>query len=431
MGRKKTTRTLDVYLNHVHIGALKRSSSGLIEFSYTNAWLEAGFAISLSLPLQEESFKGEVVTRFFDNLLPDNDEIKKSVATKLGAESTRPFDMLEVIGRECVGALSFHPEGFTPKNAYALGTRKVKSDEIAHKLKGLSSTSPLGIDENDFRISIAGAQEKTAFLKMNDSWYEPIGLTPTTHIFKTSIGAMGVNLNFNDSVDNEWFSLYFLKQMGLDVCHAEIHEFQDEKVLVVERFDRKWVKIKDEDAIIRLPQEDMCQALKVSPYQKYQNEGGPGIVEIANLLRASKEPNDRFNFIKALLYFDLLYATDGHAKNFSLFLYKDGFKLTPFYDVMSGYFLHKREKVPMEKLKLAMKVGDSGHYAFKRVFLKHYLETAKKCGFSNAQFDEMVDEVKQNISKYSLDKKALPKNINHATVELILEGIEKRFKARF
>lgn len=431
MGRKKTTRTLDVYLNHVHIGALKRSTSGIVEFTYTHSWIEAGFAISLSLPLQEEAFKGEVVTRFFDNLLPDNDEIKKNVATKLGAESTRPFDMLEVIGRECVGALSFHPEGFKPKNAYSLNKKEVSLKEISLKLKGLSSSSPLGIDENDFRISIAGAQEKTAFLYRNNKWFEPIGLTPTTHIFKTSIGAMGVNLNFDDSVDNEWFSLYYLKEMGLDTCHAEIHEFEDHKVLVVERFDRKWVNIKGKEAIIRLPQEDMCQALKVSPYQKYQNEGGPGIVEIATLLRASKEPKDRFNFFKAILLFDLLYATDGHAKNFSLFLYKDGFKMTPFYDVMSGYFLHKREKVPMEKLKLAMKVGDSGHYAFKRVFLKHYQETAKKCGFSDSQFEKMLEEIKDKVSKFSLDKNVLPKNINHKTVEMILEGIDKRYRARF
>jgi len=431
MGRKKLTKILNIYLNNILVGELKKNVSGQIGFTYDQDWIVDGLAISNSMPLSEQEYKGEVVSRYFDNLLPDNDEIKKNVAVKFGAESTRPFDMLEVIGRECVGALSFLPEGFNPSDNFKINSRPISNEEIAKRLNGLSGANPLGMENDDFRISIAGAQEKTAFIKINNQWHEPIGLTPTTHIFKTSIGAMGVNLNFQDSVDNEWFSLYLLKQFGLPTCHADIEIFGGDKVLVVERFDRVWRTLNDQRILLRMPQEDMCQALNTSPYQKYQNEGGPGIVKISQFLNSSKEIEDRFNFFKAILVFDLLYATDGHAKNFSIFLQEDGFKLTPFYDVMSGFFLHKREKMPLEKLKLAMKVGDSGHYAFKRISLKHYQETAKACGFSSDQFDKLYHEVRDTMLKLNINTRELNDNLDLKTTDIILEGMHKRFQTIF
>ena len=91
------SKSLNIYLNTVLVGILKKASSGEITFKYNEKWIEDGFAISSSLPLQEDSFRGEVVSRYFDNLLPDNDEILKLLATKFGTESTRSFDLLSVI----------------------------------------------------------------------------------------------------------------------------------------------------------------------------------------------------------------------------------------------------------------------------------------------------------------------------------------------
>ncbi|MBD64376.1 MAG: serine/threonine protein kinase [Halobacteriovoraceae bacterium] len=428
MGRLKKTTNLDVYLNNVKVSTLTKDMSGRISMKYDSEWIHNGFPISYSLPLQESSFKGDVVTRYLDNLLPDNIEIKKTVATKFGAESTRPFDMLAVIGRDCVGALSFLPEGFVPKNTFELKYNPLTKKEITQRLNGLSSATPLGMADNDFRLSIAGAQEKTAFLKINNKWCEPIGLTPTTHIFKKSLGALGMDADFSDSVDNEYFCLWLLRHFGLDSCNSEIEIFDDDKVLVVERFDRKWAKLNDKDILVRIPQEDLCQALEVSPYQKYQSEGGPGIVDICQLLRASINENDRANFFKAIMIFDLLYATDGHAKNFSLTLNSKGFKLTPFYDVMSGYFLHARENHALEKLKLAMKVGKTGHYAFKRISLKHYAQTAKACAINPESFDKIVSEIKNDLSILNINFKQLDKNLNQDTATMIIEGMNKRAK---
>ena len=426
MARKKSAVALNIYLNGAPVGVLVRGTRGEISFRYSNEWLEDGMAISNSLPLQESEYRGEVVSRYFDNLLPDNDEIKKNIATKFGAESTRPFDLLEVIGKDCVGALSFLPDGMDPDESFELKADRLTEQEIALKLKGLSSSNPLGMDRDDFRISIAGAQEKTAFLKLEDGWYGPRGLTPTTHIFKTSIGALGVDLNFEDSIDNEWASLMIMRKMGLTVCSATIEMFEDQKVLAVERFDRRWREYEGRQILLRVPQEDMCQALNVSPYQKYQSEGGPGIVDIGKLLMASKNSDDRLNFFKAIMVFDLLYATDGHAKNFSLFVERDGFRLTPIYDVMSGYFLHKREGLAVEKLKLAMNVGNSGHYSFKRVRLKHYQESAKLCGINVNAFEQIVDELKSAYVNLHICDEELPLSFSNETLGMILEGMKKR-----
>lgn len=425
---KKKTNTLNIFLNTILVGKLTKTSNGEISFNYDNDWIVNGFEISRSLPLQEQAYRGEVVSRYFDNLLPDNEEIKALVATKFGAESTRSFDLLTAIGRDCVGALSFLPEGLEHPLDFELSYSPISDMEIGRRLKSLGSTSPLGMKEGDFRISIAGAQEKTAFLKLNGTWKEPHGLTPTTHILKTSIGALGVDINFEDSIDNEWASLFLMKKMGLPVCNASIGDFDGKRVLIVERFDRKWREYKGQKILLRVPQEDMCQALSISPYRKYQSKGGPGIVDIANFLMASKEPEDRINYLKAILVFDLLYATDGHGKNFSIFLEEDGFRMTPFYDVMSGYFLHKREKQQLGKLKLAMKVGNSGHYLFKRIAKKHYVETAKKCGISERVYEKIITDLKFKFENLQIDEGELDPLLNRETLEIILEGMKKRSK---
>ncbi|RLA61989.1 MAG: type II toxin-antitoxin system HipA family toxin [Epsilonproteobacteria bacterium] len=426
MGRKKKIKVLRVYLNGLLVGNLKKEASGLIAFRYGPEWIEQGFAISLSLPIQEEEFKGEVVSRYFDNLLPDNDEIRKTAAAKFGAESIRPFDLLAAIGRDCVGALSFLPEDIPTPQFFDLKYIKLNEKKIANKIRGLGQVNPLGMEEGDFRISIAGAQEKTALLKMGKTWCEPQGMTPTTHIFKKSIGALNMDIDFTDSIDNEWASLFLMKKFGINTCNAFIEQFEDQRVLVVERFDRKWVQKDGQKILLRVPQEDMCQALGISPYKKYENEGGPGILNISKLLMASKDHDDRKSFFKTIMIFDLLYAPDGHGKNFSIFLGPDGFQLTPVYDVMGGYFLYKRERVPKNKLKLAMKVGASGHYGFERISKRHYEEMAKKCNLNKDVFVEISRELQDSYNSLNIKDAELDSKLNQKTLNIILEGMKKR-----
>jgi len=423
---KKTTTSLSIYLSEALVGTLKKNTNGAISFKYAPDWVDINFPISHSLPIAEEEYKGEEVSRFFDNLLPDNDDIRKKIATKFKAESIRPFDLLKVIGRDCVGALSFYPEGDGPKKE-KLNFTTLSEAKVATKIRELGKRAPLGMDEGDFRLSIAGAQEKTALLYHKEKWCEPHGTTPTTHILKKSIGALSLNTDFSDSIDNEWASLYLMKKFGLKTCNATIEHFEDQRILSVERFDR----LIESKEIIRLPQEDFCQVFGVSPYQKYESDGGPGILSIGNFLKKSKNEKDLEEFFKAIIFFDLIWATDGHAKNFSIFLETDGFRLTPFYDVMSGFFLHQREGTPQKKLKLAMKLGNSGHYSFMRISKRHYKETAKKIGLSENNFELIIDEMKRHFENLKTEKKELSPHLQKNTLEIILEGMDIRAKRLF
>ncbi len=368
------------------------------------------------LPLSEDEYKGDKVSFFFDNLLPENPEVITQIATKFRATSENTFDIIEVIGKDCVGALRFLT-GEDNKQEFQVQKKKISESEISNRLRNLISVNPLGMTDNGFRISLAGVQEKLALLYANNLWYEPIGSTPTTHIFKKPISKFG-----NDIIDNEWCCLFLAKKLGLKVNAASIEQFEDQRVLVVERFDRKWRVLDGKSFLERIHQEDLCQALGFSSAKKYQADGGPGIVDIVKLLRASDEVNDYLIFFKAILIFDLLCATDGHTKNFSIYRYHDGFCLTPMYDIISTYFLKKKDQ------KFAMKVGDSGYYHLKNILKRHYLETAKLCGIDKSFFEQIIEEVKEDYENLSIDDDELDPKLNQTILNMILDGINRRKK---
>lgn len=287
---------------------------------------EHAIPVSLSIPLRGGGYQGNRVLAVFENLLPDSRPIRTRVADRVGAQETDAFSLLSEIGRDCVGALQFLPDDVAPPQPTAVEGIPVDDADIAAIVANLAH-APLGLDRDaDFRISVAGAQEKTALLYHDGQWKKPIGTTPTTHILKPRIGALPNGIDLSDSVENEYYCLKLLAAFGLKVNAAEMVTFADTRVLAVERFDRLW----RDGRLLRLPQEDMCQALSVVPTAKYESEGGPGIAKIGRLLEGSNDPNgDRMTFFKAQLLFWLIGATDGHAKNFSIFLSSGGrFRLT-------------------------------------------------------------------------------------------------------
>jgi serine/threonine-protein kinase HipA len=428
MGRKAKTQQLKVFLNGALTGVLSKDPRGALAFQYDTQWLLEGFAISHSLPLREDAYHGDLVTRYFENLLPDNEEVKKKIAGFVGAESTKAFDLLSRIGRDCVGALTF-VEGEAP-NLFELTYKSISEKAIAQKLRNVHASSPLGLDDQGLRISIAGFQEKTALLKIQDKWCLPMNTTPTTHILKLPIGALQMNVHFDDSVDNEWSCLFILRKLGFNVCEALIERFEDQRVLVVKRFDRVWKKRNGKDILLRLPQEDLCQAFGLSSHVKYQSEGGPSIEKINRFLEGSSVITDREHFFKSIMAFDLLFAIDGHAKNFSVFFTQDGFRLTPLYDVMSGYFLTQLSKNPvhMTKLKLAMSVGKSSHYRFEKIFKSHYAQTADRCGWNAFTFEKMVSDLKKAVENLSYQTKELDPDLNTGVLDLMIEKMQIRAK---
>jgi serine/threonine-protein kinase HipA len=313
MARPRRHIPLNVFLNGRLVGRLNRQSSGAIDFQYDPSWLawEHALPVSLSLPLREDRYIGAPVIAVFDNLLPDSTPIRRRMAERIHAPGIDAYDLLAVVGRDCVGALQFLPDGVEPGAAGAVDGRPVDGKEIARLLGDLAS-APLGLGEDeDFRISIAGAQEKTALLFWKTRWYKPLATTATTHILKPQIGRLPNGIDLSYSVENEFFCLKLTAALGLPSAAVAIEEFEGHCVLVVERFDRRWTA---DNRLLRLPQEDCCQALSVPPSSKYESDGGPGIPAILNLLKGSDQPEaDQTTFLKAVIAFWLLGATDGHA----------------------------------------------------------------------------------------------------------------------
>ena len=375
MGRKRQRRMLDVYVGTSKVGMYSREPSGATSFRYDPDWLasDKAFSISVSMPLTDRVWSGESAASYFDGLLPDDRTVREKIAAREQADSAGIFDLLAVLGRDCVGALRFVPEGLDPGDPTNMEYRPVSDDEIAARIASLEIT-PLGVhlDEDDFRISIAGVQEKTAFLRINNQWQLPLGPTPTSHIFKPAMKKGPTGIDFSDTPWNEWLCLELCRALGLESAKAEVLIFNDKPVIAIERFDRVW----QEEVLYRMPQEDMCQALGVPPARKYQSDGGPGVVDVLEFLNGAIVPyEDRMAFMKAQVVFWLLAAIDGHAKNFSISLSPDGYQLSPLYDVISAA---PWPEFPDQKIKLAMALGSKNHYRLNQIQLRHFLSDRSK-----------------------------------------------------
>lgn len=397
MARRARHAPLNVFLNSRLVGRLRQEASGAIDFTYDPEWLgwAPAIPVSLSLPLREERYIGAPVMAVFDNLLPDNDDIRRTLAARVRADGVDAFSLLGAIGRDCVGALQFLPADMAPGPAGVVEGVQLDTAQVGALLGDLAR-APLGLTEDaSFRISLAGAQEKTALLFKDGAWWAPTGTTPTTHILKPQIGpANGVDLS--QSVENEYLCMKLTKAIGLPVADVEIADFDGRRALVVERFDRRWAQ---DGRLLRLPQEDMCQALSTPPAIKYEAHGGPGIEKILRVLSGSDEPAlDQATFLKANIWFWLLGATDGHAKNFSVALGPGGrYRLTPLYDILSVQPLVDAGQVRHNQYKLSMAVGDNRHYAIGSIMPRHFVQTARRAGMGETAVEAIFEELKEKV----------------------------------
>jgi serine/threonine-protein kinase HipA len=430
MARPRTRIPLNVYLNARLVGRLRRQASGAIDFQYDPDWLSWNHAlpISLSLPLREDRYIGDPVIAVFDNLLPDSDAIRRRLAERVRADGADAYSLLAKIGRDCVGALQLLPDGTEPGPPGAVEGRPVNEDYIARKIGDLTAT-PLGVDENEeFRISLAGAQEKTALLFWKKKWHLPHGTTATTHILKPQIGMLPSGIDLTRSVENEYLCLKLTEAFGLPSAGVAIRAFKDSRVLVITRFDRLWTRDK---RLLRLPQEDCCQALSAPPTRKYESDGGPGMAAILDLLKGSDDPEaDRRLFLKAQIVFWALGATDGHAKNFSIFLQPGGrFRLTPIYDVMSVQPAFDAGQIRRNEMKLALAVGDNRHYVVYEIMPRHFVQTAVRNGIAVSLvhniFDELLDTHEAVVNKVT---KNLPAGFPQELAESIVGGLRSRLQ---
>ncbi len=424
--------SLFVYMNGYEVGEYIQRKGGMQEFVYSDSWqeLKSAIPLSLSLPLTDKKHKGDSVYNYFENLLPDSKDIRKRIQARFGAKTDKPFDLLSLIGKDCVGAIQLISEQADVDVKNISGT-PLNENEIAKELKNYE-TLPLGMSkDNEFRISLAGAQEKTALLWHDEKWQRPTGATPTTHIFKLPIGKIEHSaIDLSDSVENEWLCMEVMREFGLPVANARIKKFKDVKVLIIERFDRELSQ--DKSWIIRHPQEDMCQASSISPGLKYESDGGPGISTIMELLKSSLQPeDDRKQFIRSVFLFWLLGAIDGHAKNFSIFLKQGGrFQLTPLYDIISAYPLAEKRQLEYQDMKMAMALHSKNtHYHWHNMLPRHWLAESKKNDFPETDMQEIIDqsitELDGVINKVT---SKLPPGFPEDIAQPVFEGMKKASK---
>ncbi|ACM18459.1 transcriptional regulator HipA [Geotalea daltonii FRC-32] len=422
-------RNLAVYLNGTRVGTLTHAAR-VLQFVYATSWITSSVSrpLSLSMPLRREPYSGDVVENYFDNLLPDNQAIRNRIQTRFGSPSNRAFDLLWHTGRDCVGAVQLIPDG-----AEAVDVRRVEATPVSDvKIAAILNnyrTMPLGMRPDiDFRISLAGAQEKTALLRLDGRWCIPSGVTPTSHILKLPIGTIAHSgMDLTDSVENEWLCHLILKEFGVPVANAEMEVFEGVKALVVERFDRRWAE--DGSWLIRLPQEDMCQAMGVAPALKYESDGGPGIQKIMTFLLGSADAlGDRRVFMQVQVLFWLLAAIDGHAKNFSIFIRPRGeFSLTPMYDVLSAYPLVVKGQLDPHRLRMAMAVsGKNRRYEHISIRYRHWLATAQRNNVSPEEMALIIEELLDRVDSITAAVASrLPHNFPGDVAESIFEGMRQ------
>jgi serine/threonine-protein kinase HipA len=406
------SRVLDVWLYGVKAGQLKQRDGKLI-FVYDAAYLasEKPQALSVSLPLQDKSFNDKAARPFFAGLLPDETK-RDQVARILGVSTRNDFALLHGIGGECAGAVSLTKAGTEPaKVPSSQDYRILSQDELIQLLDELP-TRPLLAGEKGIRILLAGAQDKLPVALIDGAIALPLNGAPYTHILKPAIARI------QDSVINEAFCMMLAKKADLNVASCDIRRAGPHQFLLVERYDR----MEDENGnLIRLHQEDFCQALAIPPELKYQVEGGPSFKQSFDLIRQKTRPSavSVVAYIKITIFNALIGNHDAHGKNFSLLYKDDKIQLAPFYDLLciAAY--------PEMTTKMAMDIG--GYSDFDEIMPHHWERLAEQIGVRSAGITVplLLFDLLPNQS-YALHQEFIQKGWVSPVLERIISVIEYR-----
>jgi serine/threonine-protein kinase HipA len=376
-----------------------RHVRGRLSFTYSDSWRGApgAYPLSLSMPLAAAEHPHAAIETSLWGLLPDNELILSRWAKSFHVSARNAFALIGHVGEDCAGAVQFVTPERRDKlmSAPPAETQWLTEADVARRLRALQAdVSAWRAPRDAGRFSLAGAQPKTALLFDGQRWGVPSGRTPTTHILKPPTPG------FDGHAENEHLCLSLARALGLPTANSEVRQFEDVTAIVVERYDR--VRPADAKHIHRAHQEDVCQALRVHPQIKYQNEGGPGPKQIVGLLRAHAQEEDISTFCDALILNWLIGGTDAHAKNYSLLIGGGGLvRLAPLYDVAS---ILAYPDVDLQKAKLAMKIG--GEYRLRDVGIADWRQLALELrldgdalaervrGMASELPDRLADEVR-------------------------------------
>ena len=335
--------TLNVFFEQTRVGSLSINDRRLFSFQYSKKWLASpdAFQISISLPMQEDVISNDKVKSFFSNLLPES-AVRELIAKQLGISDKNDFMLLKRIGGECAGAITILPESEISESPAQYKYRLLSDEQMADLIKNIPRR-PLLAGQEGIRISLAGAQEKLALFYKDPSFYIPVNGAPSNFILKSNMA------HFQFSIENECFCMMLANAVGLAVPPVMIVRKEDQKVLLIKRYDR----LLDNNILKRLHQEDFCQAMGLSHELKYQADGGPGLKACFDLVRSySANPIKDFQQLMQWVFFNYLTGNmDGHAKNLSFIYQAKQMRLAPFYDMLCTDIYDDLSQ------KFAMKIG--------------------------------------------------------------------------
>lgn len=363
---------------------LVQQKNGRLTFKYTDTWRSApgAYPLSLSMPLAAAEHPHAAIDPFLWGLLPDNELVLSRWAKKFQVSPRNAFALISHVGEDCAGAVQFvsHHRRDELAGTAPVETEWLTDADVANRLRALQNDASASRSPHDTgQFSLAGAQPKTALLFDGQRWSVPSGRTPTTHILKPPTS------EFDGHAENEHLCLRLAKALGLPTAQSDVRQFEDVTTIVVERYDRTFVE--KQFAYMRVHQEDFCQALRVLPTMKYQNDGGPGSKQIADVLRNVSSDEDIGTFSDALILNFIIGGTDAHAKNYSLLIGGGGMvRLAPLYDIAS---IFAYADIDPHKAKLAMKIGDE--YRLQYIGLSDWRKLAES---TRVDGDVLIDRLR-------------------------------------
>lgn len=376
------TAELFTVIDGQEIGIVREERDGRLTFTYDTRWRERpdAYPLSLSLPLASQGHGHDPISAFLWGLLPDNERILDSWGRRFGVSPRNPFRLIANVGEECAGAAQFvRPERLDALRDPSRDTIQwITQSDVAARLRELHTDAGAWRHTDDIgQFSLAGAQPKTALLYQAGRWGIPSGRTPTTHILKPPVAL------YDGFAENEHLCLELARALGLPAAQSRVMKFEDQIAIVIERYDR----IESDGKIARIHQEDFCQAMGVPPTRKYENEGGPGVGDIVEILRShsSESAADTATFIRAVILNWVIAGTDAHAKNFSILIGNSGaVRLAPLYDIVSAL---PYTSLSEYKTRLAMKIGNE--YFVRKI--------------GKRQWEELAHEVRMRPGEVLLD----------------------------
>ena len=374
---------LIVYLNNRQAGMLRDEESPV--FAYDKAWLKAtdAYPLSRQLPLQSGPFTGRAVRAFFAGLLPEA-ETRERIASVLGVSAGNDFALLERIGGECAGAVSLWPEGHPQPAFTGTSSQRRLSDAELEMIVGQLPQRPLLAGEEGIRLSLAGAQVKLPVIvdPADGSLALPLWSATSSHILKPEPA------RFPGLAANEAFCMSLARAAGLEAVETQWIMVGSTPCLLARRYDRE---LEADGTLVRIHQEDFCQAMGVPPERKYQGEGGPLLSDCFDLLRqwSSAPVVDIRSFLDGVIFAALTGNADAHAKNFS-FIYRGARRrMAPLYDQVCTLAW------PELSASLSMKIGSAS--LLPEVSPEHFRQLASKSGLAWPMLRERLAELTSKL----------------------------------